>query len=150
MILGGLLLDQWKNQAKAAAFAGLAGHADGAAMQFYQMFGNRQTQPSSFADASRGVADLIKLFKDGRLFFFWDTDSRVTHGNVQSFTLPRSFYPYATAFRRKFHRIVEQVIKDLLYADTVGMHRIVKPVLVLKRNIFGCGLMTNPGQIQSC
>src|SRR6476661_605960 len=103
------------------------------------MFGDRQTQSRAFADASRGVADLIKLFKDGTLLLFRNTDSRVADGNVQSFTLALSFYPYAAAFRRKFHRIVEQVVKDLLYADAVGIQRIVKSVLVFKLNVFGRG-----------
>ena len=144
-ILRSLLLDERKNQAKAAAFAGLAGHADGAAMQFYQMFGNRQTQSRAFADASGGVANLIKLFKDRRLFIFWNTDSRVAHGNMQSFTLARSFYPYAPAFRSKFHRVIEQVIKDLFHADAVGIQRIMESILVIKLNVLGRGLMADTG-----
>src|SRR6476646_3892077 len=107
------------------------------------MFGDRQTQSGAFADASRGVADLIKLFKDGTLLFFRNADSCVADGNVQTFTLALSFYPYPSAFRSKFHRIVEQVIKDLFYADAIGIQRIVKSVPVPKLNVFGRGLMAN-------
>src|SRR5215467_4173831 len=132
---------QRKRQSKAAALAGPAFNVDGATVELYQVLGDRQAQACAFTSASAGVAHLVKLFKDRRMLLLWNADSRVTDRDVQTVSLAEGLNPDAPAFRRKFHRVAQQVIQHLLYAQAVRIERIMKAVFVFQDNVFCGGLV---------
>src|SRR5580765_7789787 len=110
-------------------------------MGLHQMPGDGQAEPCAFARGSPGISSLIELIENGGVFLLRNTDSRVADGDLQKIAFTGRFHPYAPALRCELHRVIQEVIEDLFYAQAVRVQSAPKAVPVFHFDVLRRGVL---------
>ncbi len=105
-----------------AAVSGLAGDADFAAVQFNQMFDNRQTEACAFAACFRAGLHLKEFVENARQGFSRDSLPRISHAKSHKIIKPFRRKCHLPARRREFDRVGNQVGQHLFDTLAVAKH----------------------------